>query len=149
MNESIDGLVARLRASRSRLAELKCLVGFDGYVDEIVRVVKNRPCLDECTYFDTIGDFADHVKAASGKSADMEIVSQETRIGGNGPILANALARLGAPSICVGALGFPAIHPVFKGLVAGCTPIGIAEPGHTDAFEFNDGKLMFGNVSGF
>ncbi len=149
MNGMIDALARRLRESAARRNTLRCLIGFDGYVDEIVRAVQSSPASDEYVFFRTISEFADHIKSASGKSADIRVVPQETRIGGNGPIMANAVARLGVAVTYIGALGVPEIHPVFRGLPANCTALGIAEPGHTDAFEFNDGKVMFGNSSSF
>jgi sugar/nucleoside kinase (ribokinase family) len=149
MTDGMGGLIGRLSGENERNGAFRCLVGFDGYVDRIVRIVKSSSSFDDHVFFRTIGEFADHVKASSGKSADMRVISQETRVGGNGPILAAALSRLGVWVTCVGALGDPDINPVFKSLPSGCETVGIAEPGYTDAFEFDDGKLMFGNVSGF
>jgi hypothetical protein len=44
----------------------------------------------------------------------------------------------------VGNLGYPAIHPVFADFAKRAQVISIAEPGYTDALEFEDGKLMLG-----
>ncbi|HRY54167.1 MAG TPA: PfkB family carbohydrate kinase [Spirochaetia bacterium] len=142
------GLAERLAAARLGAGLPRCLVGFDGYVDDVVRVVRAASPGREPEFFATISEFAGHIEAAAGKSADMRIVSSGARIGGNGPLLSCGLASLGASVVCVGAMGLPELHPLFAGLPAGCRPMTIAEPGFTHAFEFLDGKLMFGNAPG-
>jgi hypothetical protein len=47
----------------------------------------------------------------------------------------------------VGAVGFPTVHPVFQDLANRAVVIPIGEPGHTDALEFSDGKLMLGKYT--
>jgi sugar/nucleoside kinase (ribokinase family) len=66
------------------------------------------------------------------------------KLGGNGPIMANALACLGASVTYIGNVGYPNVHPVFADFASRAKVIGIGEPGHTDALEFEDGKLMLG-----
>jgi hypothetical protein len=66
------------------------------------------------------------------------------KLGGNGPIMANALASAGLGVTYVGNLGYPTLHPVFQDLARQATVISIGEPGHTDALEFDDGKVMLG-----
>jgi sugar/nucleoside kinase (ribokinase family) len=66
------------------------------------------------------------------------------KLGGNGPIMANALGAYSAPVTYIGNLGSPSIHPVFTEFAKRATVHSIAEPGYTDAIEFDDGKLMFG-----
>jgi sugar/nucleoside kinase (ribokinase family) len=56
--------------------------------------------------------------------------------------MANALARLGIKVTYVGALGYPHLHPVFAEFARRAEVHSIAEPGRTDALEFDDGKLM-------
>jgi hypothetical protein len=65
-----------------------------------------------------------------------------TKLGGNGPILANALASLGLRVTYLGALGFPKMHPVFDDFARRAEVHSIGEAGHTDALEFEDGKVM-------
>jgi sugar/nucleoside kinase (ribokinase family) len=68
------------------------------------------------------------------------------KLGGNGPIMANALAAFGAKVTYIGNLGYPAVHPIFKELAERTAVISIAAPCHTDALEFDDGKLMIGKI---
>ena len=66
------------------------------------------------------------------------------KLGGNGPIMANAVAALGLPVTYIGCLGYPALHPVFEELASRAEVLSVAGPGFTDALEFRDGKLLFG-----
>ena len=74
----------------------------------------------------------------------MELVSQFTKLGGNGPIMANALASFGLRVTYLGNLGYPNLHPVFADFAKRAEVYSIAEPGYTDALEFEDGKIMLG-----
>ena len=58
--------------------------------------------------------------------------------------MANALATAGLAVTYIGNLGHPGLHPVFEDLARQARVISFAEPGHTDALEFDDGKLMLG-----
>jgi hypothetical protein len=49
----------------------------------------------------------------------------------------------------VGALGYPVMHPVFTEFAHRAEVHSIADPGHTDALEFEDGKLMLGKTAHF
>ena len=46
----------------------------------------------------TIARLAERVAAAAGRSGNLELVPQITKLGGNGPIMANALASFGLES---------------------------------------------------
>lgn len=134
----------QLSGARNKLAKAKVLVGFDGFVDTIIHVVAQRESATEYTRMATIGEFAKRVGAAAGLSANFEYVSQMVKLGGNGPIMANALGSYGAPITYVGNLGSPSIHSVFADFAKRARVISVAEPGYTDAVEFEDGKLMCG-----
>src|SRR6187551_3748453 len=87
---------ARLLTSMgSKAADFKAFVGLDGFVDEIVHAVDKRENAEEFTRLPTIQAFADRIAGAAGKSTNIEMVIQRTKLGGNGPIMANALATLG------------------------------------------------------
>src|SRR5256714_14354365 len=92
----------------------------------------------------TIAQFASRLAAAAGRSANVELVSQLTKLGGNGPIMANALASFGLRVTYLGNLGYPNLHPVFEDFAKRAEVHSIAEPGYTDALEFEDGKIMLG-----
>lgn len=134
----------QLTSAAGRAPQLSVFAGLDGFVDEIVHVVDKRDSAESYQRVPSIAHLAERVKAASGKSTNLELVNQRTKLGGNGPILANALASFGLKVIYLGALGYPTIHPVFSGFCKKAEVYSIAEPGHTDALEFEDGKLMLG-----
>src|ERR1051325_2768349 len=134
-------------------SRLHAFVGLDGFVDEIIHVVDKRDNAENYHRLPTITALADRIGNAAGKSTNIELVVQRTKLGGNGPIMANALARLGIRVTYVGALGYPVMHPVFNEFArrAGVHSIAeprraevhsIADPGRTDALEFQDGKVM-------
>jgi sugar/nucleoside kinase (ribokinase family) len=136
----------RLSQAASGLTTKHALLGFDGFVDEIVRVVDKRQSQQEYSAISTLSKFSERVAEAAGKSANFELVVEKRKIGGNGPIMANALATLGVQVTYIGNLGHPTIHPAFEDFATRARIISIAEPCHTDALEFEDGKLMLGKL---
>jgi hypothetical protein len=124
------------------------LVGFDGFIDEIVHPVDKRLSIDQFTRIDTITAFAKRIDRASGLSTNIELVPIQKKIGGNGPIMTNALAQHHPKITYIGTLGFPHIDPIFKEMGTQADLITIADCGHTDAYEFLDGKLLFGKMDG-
>lgn len=138
---------AALETNASRVAALTAFAGLDGFVDEIVHLVDTR---HDATHYDRIGtiaQFAARVAGAAGRSTNIEPVTQQVKLGGNGPIMANALAAFGLKVTCLGALGWPQIHPVFQPLANRASVHSICEPGRTTALEFEDGKVMLTNSS--
>jgi len=134
----------RLIGSRAQLLKYKCLVGFDGFVDTIFEVVDQRQSATKYTPLPSIKEFSKRIGNAAGKSANFETVPTIEKIGGNGPIMAFALSTLGAPVEYIGMLGYPKLHPVFNEFAKRAKVHSLAEPALTSAFEFTDGKLMFG-----
>lgn len=147
-----------MQASPNTLQELKekapsagskqVLVGMDGFVDIIVHPVDLRfgPG-DQFRAIPTITDFAKRIASAAGKSANIELAPVVEKLGGNGPIMANAQHAQGLNVRYIGALGREIIHPVFQEFAAKTDAISIADPGVTHAAEFNDGKIMLGSMA--
>ena len=126
------------------------LAGFDGLVDEIVHVVDKRKTHDEFQRIKDIASFSRRVASGAGISANIEMVPERIKLGGNGPIMANALIGLGQEVTYIGSLGKHYIHPVFRSFADACRKvISITEPGHTDALEFMDGKIKMNKTSSF
>ncbi|HYO11076.1 MAG TPA: hypothetical protein VER17_19075 [Tepidisphaeraceae bacterium] len=145
--EQICELTGRkLRAALPQLQKLKATVGLDGFVDEIIAVVDKRRGHDRYEPIRTIDALGQKICDAAGESSNYELVVKQMKIGGNGPIMANALVNLGLPVTYVGNLGYPTIHPVFAEFARKATVHSIGEPAHTDALEFEDGKLMLGKL---
>ena len=137
-------VLEQIQGARNRLVRSKVLVGFDGFVDTILHVVKTRESATKYSRMENMSEFAERIGGAAGLSTNMEMVTQMVKLGGNGPIMANALSAYSTPVTYIGNLGSPSIHPVFADLAKRATVYSIAEPGYTDAIEFDDGKLMFG-----
>ncbi|GAA4407079.1 hypothetical protein GCM10023187_27280 [Nibrella viscosa] len=143
MTTHIQSLIDRLRTAEPHSPH-KAFVGIDGYVDKIQKVVRaKRP--DGNDYFDQISELADLLQTLAGKSGQIELVTLATKIGGNAPIMAQALASLGVSNRCVGTLS----DPVFEQMHRGCELVSLGPPAETNALEFGDGKLIFSEVTVF
>jgi hypothetical protein len=151
---------SRTDIARSAAAHLEAarpfgsLVGFDGFIDEIIAAVDTRHAMtaEGFARFRTITEFAARIAAAAGKSTNIELVVEEERWGGNGPLMAGALGALGSAVTYVGAVGKPdaptELHPLYTEFASRCARVlPIAPPAHTDALEFEDGKVMLGKTA--
>jgi sugar/nucleoside kinase (ribokinase family) len=136
-----------LLASVERASHLTAFVGLDGFVDEIVHLVDVRHSANSFERIPTIAQLSERLAGAAGKSTNIEAVVQRVKLGGNGPIMANALSRFGVKVTYLGALGYPTMHPVFADFAARADVHSIAPPGLTDAYEFGDGKVMIGRTA--
>lgn len=135
---------AQLESVAAQVPALTAFVGLDGFVDEILHVVDKRHDANRYDRVPTIAAYAQRLAGAAGKSTNIELVNIMTKLGGNGPIMGNALSHLGLGVTYVGSLGWPALHPVFETFAQRADVNSISEPGLTDALEFEDGKLMLG-----
>lgn len=144
-----NDVAARLTAAAQQVPFLTAFVGLDGFVDEIFRVVDKRMDFENYTEIPTIRAYGERLVEAAGRSTNVEFVrnaniSPNPKLGGNGPIMANALASFGLRVTYLGNLGHPNLHPVFADFATRAEVHSIAEPGYTDAIEFGDGKIMQG-----
>jgi len=144
--EQICEQTARSLERAGELRSISATVGLDGFVDSIIDVVDKRHSADRYEPVRTIEAFGKKVLAAAGASSNYELVIKQQKLGGNGPIMANALASLGLDVTYIGNLGYPAIHPAFAEFARRAKVHSIAEPGATDALEFEDGKLMLNKL---
>ena len=128
---------------------MKCLCGFDGFVDEVVHTVDRRLDAENYDRIRTLDEYGKRISGASNLSMNIEIVTINKKLGGNGPIFALALKRYGADVKYIGAVGKDLIHPVFSELADGSEMYGIVDPAQTDAMEFEDGKIIRSKLSSF
>ncbi len=126
---------------------LNMVIGFDGFIDEIIHVVDKRLDSETIVRMEKIADLAKRIERASGLSTNIEFLPIQKKIGGNGPIMCNALAKHNASITYIGALGVPTIDDVFSEMAEKSDLISLANSGHTDALEFDDGKLLLGKMS--
>jgi len=137
-----------LETKRGSLSSKSGLVGFDGFIDLIKQPISQRfgPG-EDFTPIATIEEFGSRISRAAGKSTNIELYPRLEKLGGNGPILANALLSAGLKLRYIGALGKPEIHPLFRHLAEKTEAISLAEPSITHALEFSDGKIMLGEMA--
>lgn len=136
-----------LLANVERASHLTAFLGLDGFVDQIIHLVDIRHNAESFDRIPTIAKLSERLAGAAGNSTNIEAVVQRVKLGGNGPIMANALSRFGLDVTYVGALGYPTLHPVFADFAANADVHSIAPPGMTDAYEFQDGKIMIGRTT--
>src|SRR4051812_19024726 len=85
----------KLLAAAPKLPAVRATVGLDGFVDEIIAVVDKRQDKEKYEPVKTIDRLAEKIQKAAGQSSNYELVVTQRKLGGNGPIMANALACLG------------------------------------------------------
>lgn len=148
MAEQQEALLARLAQRRYELGQKQVVAGFDGFIDSIQKVILRYPEKKPAEYFKTVGDFGQYIsdKQTGGLSLETEEITK--KIGGNVPIMANAMAELGVKAHCIGAFGYPVIDPVFLTMHHNTNLYSFADPGITSALEFNDGKIMLAQMTG-
>lgn len=139
---------SELATALERTDGLRAFVGLDGFIDKILAVVGTRHGPgDAFEPMPAIRDFADRIGAAAGRSTNIELYLKLEKLGGNGPIMANALRAGGVGVRYAGALGRPVIHPLFGEFAEATDAISLAQPGVTEALEFGDGKIMLGTMA--
>jgi hypothetical protein len=132
------------------MADVSATFGFDGFIDEVVHVVRKRINSEKYERCDTLVEYGERLKQTSGLSSNVEIVTVDKKLGGNGPILANSFINYGAKTSYIGALGYPDIDGVFKDFASKCSKVySVCNPSQTDAVEFNDGKIIRTKLSPF
>lgn len=142
-NEVLASLAKKLK--KFDASKVNVTVGLDGFVDLIIDVVDKRTGLETYTRVETIADLGARISRAAGLSSNLELVVRQEKLGGNGPIMANAMIEAGFPVTYIGNLGRPSVHPVFADMAKRCKAChSLAAPGTTDALEFRDGKVMLG-----
>lgn len=148
-------IAARAADAVESAKPFECFVGFDGFIDLILRPVARRRSMatDDYEPVRTMAEFASRVGAAAGKSTNIETVLVESRFGGNAPLMAGALGRLGMSVEFAGAVGSSPgtrtpIHKVFVPFSQRCASVvTLGEPSTTACYEFDDGKLMLNDRS--
>ena len=96
--EYIQRAIQELQDKRGNQSGKRALVGLDGFVDTIIHLVAKRHGIgDDFSRIETIEDFGNRILGAVGKSANIEMYPKMEKLGGNGPIMANALCATGFP----------------------------------------------------
>ena len=142
----VAGVIQYIQERQHILAQRRVTLGFDGFIDTIAKIIKDKGAQNGTLFFPRIQDFGHYVLDKSASSFSLEVAEQHVKLGGNMPITAHALSSLGVPVNCVGALGYPRIHPVFEHLAPNGQMYSFAEPGYATAYEFDNGKMMLAQM---
>jgi hypothetical protein len=153
LEQIITKMVEQLPAWIDRVRTSRVVFGFDGFVDELFSVVRNRSTLDSFELMQSMKEFADRIQKTAGSATDCETILKDKRTGG---FVANtcealvACTKLGNHLTMMGNFGYPSILPLFLErfeLKHRCEMITIGNPGKTSGYEFNDGKVMMTNFA--
>jgi hypothetical protein len=123
-------------------------IGFDGFRDDILHAVDQRQTEDSYTRIPSIEAFSKRVASAAGRSTNIELILQCAKLGGNAPIMAAALCALQQRVHLCGYLDEGAApSSVFSELLPQCESwVSLGQCGHSQALEFQDGKLILGKL---
>jgi len=136
-----------LRSSADRVHRLTSFVGFDGFVDGVYRVVREKHDDAMHQHFTRITEFGNYIVERDGASLSLELDMIDVKIGGNAPILANALALLGVETAVVAPVDTHDPMPTFAD-GPHLTHYSYGEPATTVALEFGGAKLLLADLSG-
>ena len=139
-------LIRRLDVLRTAQHRPAALIGFDGYIDKLVRPRRSQNTED---YFDTVAEFAQLLLTLGGTSSDIAVRCMFEKLGGNGPLLAEALAEKGVDCTCIGAMGQPELAAPYRQLEKKVRLVSVADCASSYALEFNNGKIMLGDADSF
>lgn len=131
-----------LRGRQHEIAGKRLTIGFDGFVDTIVRPLRQAATPDaEAQSFRTIREFGEFLIEKAEKSCSIELLTEARQLGGNLPFLSRAAGGLGLDVSCIGMLGTSdAVDPLFAEMPCKLYPF--AQPGQSTCMEFDDGKVL-------
>lgn len=135
----------RLEALLESRSSFHAFAGFDGFVDTIQKAVSSKHA-GTTHYFNTLKDFSKHLQALTGRSGQVELVTTRVKTGGNAPLMSCALGKLGVKSLCMGSMGYPKLHPIFRNIRPWTKLVSVVDPGQSQAIEFGDAKLILSEL---
>ncbi|MEA5139377.1 hypothetical protein [Arcicella rigui] len=148
MKKILPSLVKALKKHQTSGKSLRAIIGFDGYVNTIQKIIKSKNN-GKISFYNSISEVAEQLMNLAGENANIELRHLETKLGGIAPTLANSLAALNIKSVCVGTMGYPDLNSAFEEMHPNCELVTIAAPAKTNTLEFADGKLIFSEESTF
>ncbi|MGK5595177.1 MAG: PfkB family carbohydrate kinase [Parachlamydiaceae bacterium] len=123
-------------------------IGFDGFTDEILTAISTRNSFSSMIPMKKIREFGQRILEASERSGNIELSLRQVKLGGNAPILTDALLHGGHLITFAGSIGDKdQIEPIFQEMANGCEEVFTLGPSsHSDAIEFEDGKIILGKL---
>lgn len=148
MKKKIESVLDAWKNRHRDLPRHQSLIGFDGFIDQIAKPVREKVGNGRHRYFRELSELGQYILSKQGRNCCIEMDEKMVKTGGSAQIFATAVGRLGVTIDCVGAMGFPEIHPVFEQMKDDrCTLHSYAAPGHNIALEFDSGKFMMANMN--
>ena len=117
-------------------------IGIDGYIDEVWQIVASRKSRTDRTLYSKVSDFAKDVYDCGEGGYSNEIVRKSRTYGGFTANTGKAAAKLGASTTFLGMFGRDTIDPAFKEFQESHKLISVGDPGISQIFEFENGKIM-------
>ncbi len=124
----------------------KVLLGCDGFVDEVYRIVDVRKSLSEFTAMDDMKDFGELIVKRTGGGLGLEISPKRRCSGGFTPNTGRVIAFLGIKPTLVGLYGFKEIDPAFDEFKDNSCLVSLGDSAVTIVFEFSNGKVLLSDL---
>lgn len=125
-------------------SEVSAVVGFDGYIDHIRRLVGERKSprvYDEIEEFDTVRGMFTRATAAE-KTLQFEWVESERLPGGHTAHVGQSFTELGYDLQLLGYFGQP-MRAEFEAAFPEASLLSLGQPTVTEYLQFEDGKILF------
>ncbi|MDI9470163.1 MAG: hypothetical protein QM296_08155 [Bacillota bacterium] len=120
----------------------RALLGFDAYVDLIVRPIRIGSAIYPESYYERMESLGRFIIERSGRNGSLELDIRYRRLGGNAPNVAAALGCFGIAADLIGPFGEEETDPVFRRLQERGRLYSTGDPGLSYALEFTDGKIF-------
>lgn len=134
-------MIKLLKEIEEKIQSRKMVLGFDGFVDHIVRPGNNIYGKEKMN-IRKMSELATFLTNQQNMSCSIELNELQVKIGGNNPIMSHALGEIGIKVDSIGAYGANGIDPIFNKLSNNCNIHSIADVGRCFAIEFDTNKLM-------
>ncbi|HUX99139.1 MAG TPA: PfkB family carbohydrate kinase [Candidatus Deferrimicrobium sp.] len=155
LNQARDQTEEVLKKARGVVlpAQIKdqVLLGIDGYIDNIISVIRVRHSHLEYEVIENIAEWAERIAQSAGSSTSIERIIRKVSAGGFTCNVGKALSTLCGRTQnihLIGAFGVPVMMDLFQEQLVDtyqCVAYSVGNPGQTDAYEFSDGKIMMSN----
>ena len=154
---ALDELIHRVQSHfmswLTKAQQQKVLFGFDGFLDELYMVVRKQSTIDSYELMTSMSEWATQIQKTAGSGTNCETILKDRRTGGFVANTSEALVACGemGPNLTMmGCFGSPTMLPLFQEKFQkkyNCSLYSFGNPGTTNAYEFDDGKVMMTNFT--
>ncbi len=125
------------------IADKNVMLGWDGFVDNIWELVKERESVTDYEVMNSMLTLSDRIQEVAGGGLSTEIIQKDQRAGGFTANTGRVLGNLKVDTTLVALFGAQQTVPVFADLAETMEVVSLGDPCISHIFEFDDGKLMF------